>query len=449
MKHDERGLPLSTDSDDAARSFDRAVEHYLKYHNDTMSLVAAALAADPGFVIAHCLKGYLLLSAANPAHNQQIAASLSTAETNAGALTQREKLHVAAFAAWAHGELDRSFAIWRQILDATPTDLLAFRICDTTWFRHGQTAKIREQADRIAPRWSPDLPGYDLMQCVWAFAHEETGDYAAAERAVDAAWDRDPTNYFAHHVKAHVLEMDCRPREGCDWLESQIPNWSAGNNLIHHLWWHRTLMELDLGERDAVLASYDRNIRNFDDPLTKAVPDHYVDLQNANALLWRLELLDLDVGDRWEELADKAEARIGDAGHLLLVPHLMLALAATGRAVAAIRFLAALRDLAADPKLWTAAAIANVVVPACEAALAHRRGEHTRVVDLLEPRQDQIRLLGGSNAQRDLFFQMLIDSAMKADRRDVVSAMIANETATHATPPTERAGYAAAARWLT
>jgi tetratricopeptide (TPR) repeat protein len=448
MKPDERNLPLSTDSTEAARLFDRAVEHYLKYHTDTMALVGKTIVADADFVMAHCLKGYLLLGAANPAHRQQIVATLAVAQSNAATATQREKLHVAAFAAWAAGELDRSFAIWRQILDATPTDLLALRICDTTWFRHGQTQKIREQADRIVPRWSSDLPGYDLAQCVWAFAHEETGDYAAAEHAVDAALEQDRTNYFAHHVKAHVLEMDCRPREGCHWLQSQIPNWLAGNNLIHHLWWHRTLMELDLGDRDAVLASYDANIRNFDDPITKAVPDHYVDLQNATALLWRLELLGLDVDHRWDELADKAEARIGDAGHLLLVPHLMLALAATGRDETAGRYLAALHELAADSALWTAPAIAGVVIPACEAALAHRRGDHARVVDLLEPRQNQIRLLGGSNAQRDLFFQMLIDSAMKAGRHDVVSAMIAHETATRSVPPAQRAGYTAPARWL-
>jgi tetratricopeptide (TPR) repeat protein len=448
MMQDERGLPLATDSEEAVRLFDRAVEHYLKYHTDTMSLVGEAIAADPHFVMAHCLKGYLLLTAANPANERPIAATLATAQANAAAVTPRERLHLAAFAAWADGELDRSFAIWRQILDDAPTDLLALRICDTTWFRHGQTAKIREQADRIAPLWSPDLPGYDLLQCVWAFAHEETGDYAAAERAVDAALERDVTNYFAHHVKAHVLEMDCRPREGRDWLAGQVGNWGAGNNLIHHLWWHRTLMELDLGERDAVLVSYDAHIRNFEAPMTKAVPDHYVDLQNANALLWRLELLGVDVGHRWGELADKAEARTGDAGHLLLVPHLMLALAATGRDAAAARFLAALRELAADPKLWTAPAIAEVVIPACEAALAHRRGQHAQVVELLEPRQAQIRLLGGSNAQRDLFFQMLIDSAMRADRRDVVSAMLAHETATRAVPPMQRAGYASAARWL-
>lgn len=439
MVRDERGLALSTDSNAAAETFDRAVEHYLKYHLDTPSLVGRTIAADPRFVMGHCLKGYLLLSAANPAHASQIDETLAAAQANAAAITPREKLHLAAFAAWANGNLNESFAIWRQLLDEAPTDLLAFRICDTTWFRHGQTAKIRAQADAIAPRWSSDLPGYDMMQCVWAFAHEETGDYAAAERVIDAAWERDPTNYFAHHVKAHILEMDCRPREGRDWLESQIPNWSAGNNLVHHLWWHRTLMELDLGERDAVLASYDANIRNFNDPLTKAVPDHYVDLQNATALLWRLELLGLDVGSRWEELADKAEARIGEAGHLLLVPHLMLALAATGRDAAAARFLAALRELAAGEQLWTAPAITSIVIPACEAALAHRRGEHSRVVELLEPRREQIRLLGGSNAQRDLFFQMLVDSAMQCDRRDVVASLA---------PSADRAGYSAAARWL-
>src|SRR5689334_2985029 len=141
MKQDERGLPVSTDSDDAVRLFDRAVEHYLKYHVDTMALVNQAIAADPQFALAHCLKGYLLLSAANPAYNAQVAAALQAAQANA-AVTPRERRHVAAFAAWAGGALDRSFGIWRDILDTTPTDLLAFRICDTQWFRHGQTAKI-------------------------------------------------------------------------------------------------------------------------------------------------------------------------------------------------------------------------------------------------------------------------------------------------------------------
>jgi hypothetical protein len=448
MKYDARGLELSTDSDAAARLFDRAVEHYLKYHADTMGLVNEALAADPGFVMGHCLKAYLMLVGGNPAHRPAVAASLAAAQAGVATACRRERRHVAALAAWQRGALGEAFAVWRVLLDDDPTDLLALRISDTTYFRFGQTRSVLEQADRLAPSWSAELPGYECFQTVWAFAHEEAGDTAGAERAVDSAYQRDPANFFAHHVKAHILEMDCRPREGNDWLARQVDHWGIGNNLVHHLWWHQALMQLDLGERDAVLASYDANIRNLNAPLTRAVPDQFNDLQNATALLWRLEQLGVDVGPRWDELADKAEARIGDSAYALLPPHLMLALAATGRDEAAGRFLAALRDRGADPAVWEAAAIRDVVVPACEAGLAHRRGQHAEVVALLEPRLEQLRLLGGSAAQRDLFRQILISSAMQADRRDVVAAMIGEETATRAVPPAKRAGYAAAAGWL-
>ena len=89
----------------------------------------------------------------------------------------------------------------------------------------GHTQTVLEQADRLAPAWSPELPGYDCFQSVWAFAHEEAGDTAGAERAIDSAYERDPTNFFAHHVKAHILEMESRPREGNDWLAAQTGYW--------------------------------------------------------------------------------------------------------------------------------------------------------------------------------------------------------------------------------
>lgn len=448
MNHDKRGLPLSTDSAEATSLFDRAVEQYLRFHIDAMPLIGQAIAADPNFALPHCLKGYLMLSAANPAFRAEIAASLAAAEAGAEGASERERLHVAALSAWAGGGLDRAFAIWGDILDAHPTDLMALRIRDTSWFRYGQTAKILEQADRVAKGWSQDIPGYDLFQTIWAFAHEEAGDTSGAERAIDAAIAKDPLNYFAHHVKAHVLEMECRPREGRDWLDAQAATWSRGNQLVHHLWWHRALMELELGELDAVLASYDENIRNLNSPMTKATPDHFIDLQNAPALLWRLERMGVGVGHRWRELAEKAEARIGEAGHPLLVPHLMMALAATGELDAAAQFLAALRDLAADAAPWVKPTYDEAIIPACEAVLAHRQGEYPRVVDLLMPRREQVRLLGGSNAQRDLFNQVLIDAAMQARRRDIVAELIAHENATRTVPPHDRAGYAEAARWL-
>src|SRR4051812_47809331 len=297
MKRDERGLKLSTDSADAAALFDRAVEHYLKFHADTPALVGQMLAADPHFALGHCFKGYLLLSASNPAFQAEIAATLAAAEAGAAGATDRERQHVAAFAAWAAGGLDRSFAIWQQLLEAHPTDLLAARICDTSWFRYGQTAKILAQADRLAPSWSPELPGYDLFRTIWAFAHEAAGDTAGAERALADAIDRDPPNYFAHHVKPHVLAMERPPREGRDWLVAQTQPWSLGNQLAHHLLGRRALMALELGELDAVLKNYDRNTRKPDGRMVIAPPDLFVDLQMAAAVLWRLDQMGVDVGE--------------------------------------------------------------------------------------------------------------------------------------------------------
>ncbi len=77
MIYDERGLPLSTSSAEAASLFDRSVEHWLKFHADTMALTGRMLAADPHFVMGHCFKGYLLLSASNSSFRAEVVSALA------------------------------------------------------------------------------------------------------------------------------------------------------------------------------------------------------------------------------------------------------------------------------------------------------------------------------------------------------------------------------------
>ena len=89
--------------------------------------------------------------------------------------------------------------------------------------------------------------------------------------------------------------------------------------------WHRALFHLERREFDTVLDLYDRRFRDLAAPLTLAVPDLYIDVQNAASMLFRLEFQGIDVGDRWTELADKAEARIGDCLSAFTLPHWMMA----------------------------------------------------------------------------------------------------------------------------
>src|SRR5437762_585188 len=122
----------------------------------------------------------------------------------------------------------------------------------------------------------------------------------------------DPGDVWGTHAVAHIMEMQGRHAEGIAWLDELERNWEGAANLVHHLWWHRALFHLERREVDAVLDLYDRRFRNLGSPLTLALPDLYIDVQNAASMLFRLELLGVEVGDRWTEIADKAEARIGD-----------------------------------------------------------------------------------------------------------------------------------------
>jgi hypothetical protein len=95
-----------------------------------------------------------------------------------------------------------------------------------------------------------------------------------------------------------------------------------------------------------------------------------------------------------------------------------MALAAAGRWDAAERMLAEMRSFAAESDGALAPLVAAVCLPACEAILAYRRGAFDRAVELLAPVRRQLWRIGGSHAQRDLFWQTLVEAARRASRRD-------------------------------
>jgi hypothetical protein len=90
--------------------------------------------------------------------------------------------------------------------------------------------------------------------------------------------------------------------------------------------------------------------------------------------------------------------------------------------------------------------VGTIALPVSEAVLAHRRGEHSRAVDLMKPVLDEMHSLGGSHAQQDFLEQVFLDSAIKANRGDDVRLMLARVTARYPTAPERRIGYAEAAR---
>ena len=72
--------------------------------------------------------------------------------------------------------------------------------------------------------------------------------------------------------------------------------WEGQDALALHLWWHLALRYLAVGRRDEALALYDTQRENATTLFR---------LCDMTSLLWRLDLLGHDTGDRWDVLADR------------------------------------------------------------------------------------------------------------------------------------------------
>jgi hypothetical protein len=445
MRHDAHGLAVSTRSDSAVGAFDHLVAGYLKYRADLPERMAALLAADPEWALAPCVKGYLtMLQYKQTAWPIAAQCAAEARRLGAGA-TPREQAHIAALEAWSTDDLDRAIAVWEGILAEHPHDVLAFRLAHFNNFWLGRPGAMAASAERVLPRWSLALPGFGSVLACLCFALEECGIYAAAEPPGRRAIELDPGDMWAAHAVAHIMEMQGRRGEGIAWLSALAPNWDGGNNLQHHLWWHCALYHLERQDTVRVLELYDRRFRNLDSPLTKAQPDLYIDVQNAASMLFRLQRLGVEAGDRWQELADKAEARIGDCASAFTLPHWMMALAATGRHAAADRMLDAMRAYA-NGTGTVAELVRECAIPVAEGVRAHGQGRYADAVEAMRPALGGMYRLGGSHAQQDVLEQLFLDSAMRSGMGDDVRLILERVAGRRALPPERWAGWRAAAQ---
>jgi tetratricopeptide (TPR) repeat protein len=444
MHRDAHGLEVTAASADAVEALDHALMGYLGYRADTPQRMAAVFEADPEFALGHCLKGYLAMLVYKQALVPIAEVAAADATRLAEQATPRERAHLTALRLWIDGEPDRAADVWDQILVEHPRDVLAFRLAHFVNFWLGRPDAMLASVLGVERHWSGDLPGYNAILGCRCFALEECGHYTEAEAAGRAAIERDPGDLWGAHGVAHVLEMQGRRSEGIAWIGGLGGNWEEANNLRHHLWWHAAMFHLERGDTEQVLALYDGEFRNLISRLTEAQPDLYIDAQNAASMLFRLQRHGVDVGDRWSELADRAEARIGDCLSAFTLPHWMMALTATGRHASAHRMLDAMRAFAQRSGI-TASLVARYALPICEAVLAHGTDRFEAAVEAMRPVLGGMYHLGGSHAQQDVLEQLYLDAAMKAGLDDDVRLLLERVAGRHPLPPHRRIGYAAAA----
>ena len=420
---DARGLETTAASEAAVRNLDDTLSHYLRFGIETGDCLKRTLAADPELALAHCMKGYFFMLFCVPALADKARASLDAARRSVAerGATDRERRHLDALDAWMRGEFAQAVAHLEAALAANPRDILALKLAHYLHFYLGDDENMRDSVGRVLHAWDDTVDGYGYVLGMNAFALEEAGAYEEAERAGRAAVERNPADLWAVHAVAHVMEMQDRRREGVAWVRESEPRLGECNNFGYHLWWHLALFHLELQEVDSVLQLYDERMR-------ADLSDEYLDICNATSMLWRLEERGVDVGDRWNELAERCEARTSD--HQMVFPdvHFLLALAAGGRDAAVERMLDSMRVFSEGTA--TQQVVTSTVGIALGRAIAHwYRGEYAQAVDVLAPVRYRLRLIGGSHAQRDLFHQILIAAAFGCGRYETARTLLCERAA--------------------
>ncbi|WP_421934879.1 tetratricopeptide repeat protein [Phenylobacterium sp.] len=429
QQRDLSGAILSGASPAAAEKYLAAVEAYHCFAGDAGGLLEAAIADSPAFTMAHVLKAYLHLVGSNAA---AVAVGVEAA-TTALALpaTDREQGHLAGLRKMLAGEYRAAGRIFEDLTIAHPKDALGLQVGQLMDFLTGDSRMLRDRIGRAAPQWDQGRPDYHAVLGMLAFGLEETGHYDRAEAAGRQAVALQPRNGWAQHAVAHVLEMQDRRADGVTWMRADIDAWTRESFFAVHNWWHLALFHLGLGEVDEVLKLYDG-------PIWGAKSDMSFDMVDASALLWRLSLRGMDLGNRWNELADVYEARAGTLGaYAFDDTHAMLAFVGAGRSDAA-RDLLAIQQAALKGAGDNASFAGEVGLPVMEGLVAFGAGDYGRAVERLRDVRNRSARFGGSHAQRDLLDLTLIEAATRNKDHDLRRALIAERAV--ALPAGEKAG---------
>lgn len=414
MHHDQQGHALSGATTEAAALYCEALRAFNIYRGDPLAVMERVIETAPDFHMAKVFKAQLYALSTEP-DAMQTARELMTA-LKQERLDERTASHVKALDAlftrgWhaAANALDSHNIRW-------PHDVLALQTGHLIDFLRGNARHLRDRIAAVLPRWSGETPGYAALLGMYAFGLEESGDYARAEETGRRAAELDPFDCWAHHAVAHVMEMQGRTADGIEWLRAHESGWSGEDNFFRvHNWWHLAVFHLGLEQGSEALRLYDARVRKDRSPVA-------LDLIDASAMLWRLHLSGVDVGDRPLELARTWTRHADGRTYLFNDWHAYMTYLQAGWDREADALLRAVRATAAG-RDETAELARRCALPLMEGFVAYWRGDERGAVEHLHSARFLANALGGSHAQRDIIDLTLMQAALRGGMRGYAESL--------------------------
>ncbi|MHA3701240.1 FAD/NAD(P)-binding protein [Jatrophihabitans sp. YIM 134969] len=403
---DTYGLPLST-TPEAAELYGRGLGRVLRVQDGAEDLVAAAVAADPGFALGHA--ALALLGHEGGADGVDVEAALAAAAAAVDQADERERRFVQVARDRIRRPGARSAAALIAHIQAYPEDALAVSVAVPTIAFGGATELPQEAwalVEGLAPAYGDDWWYRGLL----AFMRQEQQQWDEAMALAEASLAAEPHAGHAAHAKTHVHYETGDHVQGLAWLNRWIT--ASGRATAHgaHYSWHAALHELATGQDDAAAGRYAAQLAPPRVTGVRALVD-------SVSLLWRGYV---DGAWDWPEVGavlDTVEpALLREPPTPFVALHVAVALTAGEDAAG----LARLREHAAgrgEP------VFRETVAPLADALLALVRGDAGTATDRLLELHGVARL-GGSAAQQDVVEGTLLYAAMTARRRELAQTLL-------------------------
>ncbi len=411
------GNPVTAGGPATVAGIDDFVRGFLGYETRAVNILPAA-DNDESSALANAYAAMLWLFLESPEGVEKAAPYLVRAEAAAAHATERERMAVAAVRAWADNDIPRALAIGEQCADAFPRELAVAKATQYHYFNVGDSPGMLRIAQKILPANGELAYAHGLA----AFGYEQCHMLADAEREAHAAIRLQRKEPWAHHALAHVLLTQGRNDEGRAFLDEMKETWTELNSfMLTHNWWHLSLVMIEQGEADRVLDHYATHIWGV-------WKEYSQDQIGAVSLLARLELAGVDVGDRWQDLADHLRPRAHAHVQPFLDMQYLYGLARAGRPEADAMLESVRAHAEAAPE-FVRAAWREVAVPACEGLVAYARADYAQAARRLLSVLPRMAEIGGSHAQRDLFDQLADDALIRVGKLALAQNRLAQRRA--------------------
>ena len=409
MLRDRYDLALTTTSPAARDAYVQASGLALTFYPGAVEAYERALAADPGFALAHAGKAQILVRQGDAAAGR---AALAVAKDLAPGVSEREASHIAFFDLAFSGQTEAALAALYAHLAKWPRDALVVNTAANpngvigASGRIGQKQKIAALMDSLAPHYGDDF----WFVSYHAMALSEDGQLGPARAKIEQSVAANPNNAHGAHGFAHICYESGELERGRSFLSAWLATYPRDGFFYGHLSWHLSLFEIQAGNwteatrlyRDAIALD-----RHSGGPQQK--------VSDGAAFLWRSELAGhpRDAAT-WRALREYANSALPRPGSGLADLHVVLAQAVM-HDDAALNARASQMEAMAREGRYPSGSYLPALAPGFA---AFERGDFSAAIEALASLAGENERIGGSRAQHDLIDFTLLRAYLGANRLD-------------------------------